>query len=205
MLWWLPKNQSQLSICSYQLSFYFHLSLFSPEHERNCDYNLSFYVHHFVFITCYKMITNDLFFSRSFFLFIFYCIGSVQHSRSVKVCVEMRWAIFADWTMQRNWLWMIIILIMFNDMLAFSCTDVCLGDLRPALTDEAGCWVMLLCCANHENENPDVFLWASPGDAYCPARLSAFSYSKPQRPLAHHHHTGNNLTAVLFQDVSLAG
>lgn len=96
---------------------------------------------------------------------------------------------------------MCIVSSSLNNTFAFSCTDVCLGDLRPALTDEAGCWVLLLCCANHENENSDVFLWASPGDAHCSAWLSAFSYSEPQRPLAHHHHTGNNLQ---FPAINLA-
>lgn len=70
-------------------------------------------------------------------------------------------------------------LMILNNVLSFSCTDVCLGNLRSTLTDEAGCWVMLLCCANHENENSDVVLWASPGDAHCPAWLSAIPYSKP--------------------------
>lgn len=83
--------------------------------------------------------------------------------------------------------------LILNNSHSFACspTDVCLGDLGPAPTDEAGRRVVLLRCTDHENENPDVVLRASPGNPPGSAGLSSLPHPEPQRPLAHHHHTGN--------------
>lgn len=70
-------------------------------------------------------------------------------------------------------------------------SDVCMGDLRSAAAAQTGCGVMLFCCSDHEDEDPNLFLRAPTRDAQCTARLPADPHPEPQRPVPHHCHTGN--------------
>lgn len=76
-------------------------------------------------------------------------------------------------------------------MIASCPTDVCLGDLRSASAAQTGCRVVLFCCSDDEDEDPDIFLRASTRDPQCTARIATDPHPEPQRPVTHHRHTGN--------------
>lgn len=72
-----------------------------------------------------------------------------------------------------------------------SCSaDVCMGNLRSVAAAQTGCRVLLFCCSDNEDEDPNVFLWASTWDPQCTSRLTADPHPEPQRPVTHHCHSG---------------
>lgn len=87
--------------------------------------------------------------------------------------------------------------VVFKTFLSDLLSGSRMGDFRPIVTDSTGCWIMLFCCTDHENEDSDLILWA-------PHRLSCLftglitnPYPELERLVACHCNAGKSCASHL--------